>query len=125
MKSLFVDGAEQRPSRQKLGDNGELTRILQTSTQELDDVGTVERAEDGHFSAEHLHVALHEVGVGPVPLHRHRPSLVRSLEHLPERSRPDGLETLDVVQLKVILVGQVGSQEQDVNLLFRNAPDLP
>ena len=43
---------------------------------------------------------------------------------LTKTSGSDGLETLDVRELEVEVVRQVGPQEEDVNLLFRHRPDL-
>lgn len=47
---------EQRASRDVLGDNGELTGVIQARAYKLDDAGVIEAAEDGNLSAEHVHI---------------------------------------------------------------------
>lgn len=58
---------EQGASRDVLGYDGELARVVQTRAHKLDDARVVEAAEDGDLSAEHVHVRLWAVGVGTVP----------------------------------------------------------
>ena len=44
---------------------------------------------------------------------------------LTKTSGSDGFEALDVRELEVEVVRQVGPQEEDVDLLFCHRPDLP
>lgn len=53
---LLVQQGEQRASRDVLSDDGELTGVVQARPYKLDDARVVEAAEDGHLSAEHVHV---------------------------------------------------------------------
>lgn len=55
---LLVQQGEQRASRDVLGDDGELTGVIQARAHKLDDAGVIEAAEDGNLSAEHVYVGL-------------------------------------------------------------------
>lgn len=57
---------EQWASGDVLCDDGELAGVVQTRPDKMDDAGMIETTEDGDFSAEHVHVRLGAVRVGPV-----------------------------------------------------------
>ena len=61
-----MEEGEQGSPGHILGDDGELAGVVEARPHKLDDARVVEPAEDGHLAAEHVHVRLGAVGVGPV-----------------------------------------------------------
>lgn len=55
---LLMQQGEQRASRDVLGNDGELTGVIQARSHKLDDTGVIEATEDGNLSAEHVHIRL-------------------------------------------------------------------
>lgn len=53
---LLMQQGEQRAPRHILGHDGELAGVVQAGPHKLDDAGVIETTQDGHFSAEHVHV---------------------------------------------------------------------
>lgn len=53
---LLVQQGEKGSPRDVLGHYGELAGVVQTRSHKVNDTGVVEATEDGHFSAEHVHV---------------------------------------------------------------------
>lgn len=63
---LLVQQGEEWPAGDVLRDNGELAGVVQAGTHKLDDTRVVQPAQDGHFTAEHVHVRFGAVGIGPI-----------------------------------------------------------
>ena len=74
------------------------TRVLQTCSYELDNVGRVQRPKNRHFSAEHLHVTFTVRHVGSVPLDCHYGALITTLEWECEKTSclQDNIKGLDI-----------------------------
>lgn len=63
---LLMKEGEQGTPWYVLSDDGKLAGVIQAGTHKLNYTGMIEAAENGHLSAEHIHIGFGAVGVGPV-----------------------------------------------------------
>lgn len=67
---LLMQQGEQWASRDVLGNDGELTGVVQARPHKLDDTGVIEATEDGNLSAEHVYIRFWAVRVGSIAVEK-------------------------------------------------------